>query len=136
MWRIAVVLVAACLCLSSLGCGSSTIQARGRILKKGEPFEPGPGEALRIILAPLDPPAGETYDSFAAEYQGDGTFVVKGKDGKGLPPGKYRVTLQLLKKKKDLFKGKLSGPKSPFTCEITDGSDEIIVDLDRMPRRR
>jgi hypothetical protein len=118
--------------LFAIGCGSGFIKAKGRVLKGGEPFHPGEGEALRIILAPVDPPTGSTYDSYAAEFHpDDGSFQVKGKDGNGLPPGKYRVSLELLKKKEDLFKGSYTGARSPFTCEVTNSSSELVVDLDQ-----
>jgi hypothetical protein len=52
---------------------------------------------------------GETYDSHVAVYdKTDGSFKVTGKDGKGLPPGQYRVALEHVKKKQDLFKGAYS----------------------------
>jgi hypothetical protein len=119
--------------LLALGCGNNGIvKAKGRILKGGVPFHPGEGEALRIILAPLEAPAGSTYDSYAAEFHpDDGTFQVKGKDGNGLPPGRYRISVELLKKKEDLFKGSLTGPSSPLTCEVTSASSELVVDLDQ-----
>jgi hypothetical protein len=117
--------------LSAPGCvGSSMIRAKGCVVKGGEPFRPGEGEALRIILVPLEVPTSGGYDAYAAEFhKEDGTFEVKGKDGQGLPPGKYRVSLQLMKKKKDLFRGRLSGPRSPFTCEVGSGAPEVVVDL-------
>jgi hypothetical protein len=122
--------------LTAAGCGGSSLtRAKGRVVKGGEPFRPGEGESLRIILVPLEAPSGGGYDSYAAEFhKEDGTFEVKGKDGKGLPPGKYRVTLQLLKKKEDLFQGSLSGPNSPFTCEVGGSSSEVVVDLDQVKK--
>ena len=118
--------------LLAVGCGSGYIKAKGRVVKGGEPFRPGEGEALRIILAPLDAPEGSHYDSYAAEFHpDDSTFLVKGKDGSGLPPGKYRVGLELLKKKEDQFKGRFMGRKSPFTCEVTTAGNEVVVDLDQ-----
>jgi hypothetical protein len=48
---------------------------------------------------------------------------------KGLPPGKYRIALEHLKKKQDLFKGAFSGKRTPIVREVT-GSDEIVIDLD------
>ncbi len=119
--------------LLSLGCGaSSTVNARGRIIKGGQPFVTAEGEGLRIIFAPETPPAGTQYDSYAAEFhREDGTFVVKGKDGKGLPPGKYRVSLELMKNKEDRFKGQLQGPKSPLTCEVSGSGSDLVLDLDQ-----
>lgn len=39
--------------------------------------------------------------------------------------------MQLMKDKEDLFNGALMGPRSPFTCEIKNSSDEVVVDLDQ-----
>jgi hypothetical protein len=119
--------------LLALGCGSSSrIQAKGSILKGGQPYRTSEGEGLRIVFAPLDPPAGTQYDSFAAAYDpSDGSFQVLGKDREGLPPGKYRISLQLMSKKEDLWGGQLVGNKSPFTCEVTPATDHIVIDLDQ-----
>ena len=127
--------IAVCLFIGllALGCdGSSRIKAKGSILKDGQPFRTGEGEGLRIVFAPLDPPAGTQYDSFAAVYDpDDGSFEVVGKDGSGLPRGKYRISLQLMSKKEDLWSGKLIGKKSPFTCEVTAATDRVVIDLDQ-----
>ena len=121
------------LCVVMLGCGgSSLVKPKGRVIKGGAPFQTGDGEALRIILAPAEGVEGSAYDSYPALYSpDDATFQVIGKDGKGMPPGKYRVGLELIKKKEDLFKGILRGRRSPFTCEVTSSSGEIVVDLDQ-----
>jgi hypothetical protein len=122
-------------CLFIAGCGDNMVRPKGRVVKGGAPFQPGEGENLRIILAPTEPPQGSSYDSYAAVYdRTDGTFRVVGKDGKGLPPGKYQVGLELIKHKEDLYKGAFAGKNSPFTCEVTSGSSEIVVDLDKVGR--
>jgi hypothetical protein len=117
--------------LCTVGCGGpSMIKAKGRVVKGGAPFKLGEGEGLRIFFVPLEP--GESgYDSYAAEFHKDGTFQVKGKDGRGLPPGKYRVMLQLMKDKEDLFDGRFMGRRSPFLCEVRKASDVVVVDLDQ-----
>ena len=119
--------------LLAAGCGnSSLIKARGRIIKQGQTYVPPEGEGLRIFFAPLDSPNRTHYDSYAAVYDPDaGTFQVMGKDGAGLPRGKYRIDLQLMKQKEDLLGGALLGKRSPFTCEVTGNRDDIVVDLDR-----
>ena len=119
------------ICVVGAGCGSH-IKTKGRVVKGGEPFKPGEGEGVRIFFVPLDPREDNTYDSYAGEFNNEnGTFQIKGKDGNGLPPGKYRITMQLMKDKEDLFSGALMGPRSPFTCEIKSSSDEVVVDLDQ-----
>ena len=119
--------------LLALGCGrSGFIKARGCITKGGQPFLAGAGQGLRIFFVPLATPEGSRYDSYAAEYDPEaGTFQVRGKDGQGLPPGSYRVTLQLMKSKEDLLKGALLGTKSPFTCEVARGGGDVVIDLDK-----
>jgi hypothetical protein len=116
-----------------VGCSNSpNIKAKGRVLKGGQPFTTQPGEGLRIILAPMAAPATGQYDSFAAEFDpSNGSFRVRGKDGTGLPPGKYRVSLQLMKNKEDQFRGRYVGLKSPFVVEVGQGGGDLVIDLDQ-----
>jgi len=117
--------------LFALGCGdSSHIRAKGRIIKGGQPYLAPEGEGFRVFFVPMEAAKGSHYDSYAAEYNPeDGSFRVEGKDGKGLPPGKYRVDLQLMKSKEDLLNGKLLGKKSPFIVEVT-GKEDLVINLD------
>ncbi len=115
------------------GCGDGRIKARGRIVRNGEPFHLGEGEGMRIVFVPVVV-NGETYESYVAAFNPDGSFKVTGKDGKGLPPGKYRVDLEHLRKKKDLFKGAFVGKKSPIIREIRSGWDEIVIDVNNPGR--
>jgi hypothetical protein len=119
------------LALFLIGCGGDgRFKARGRVVKSGTPFTLGEGEGMRMIFVPVE--AGEkTFDTYAAVFNKDGSFEVAGKDGKGLPPGKYRVTLEHLKKKQDLFDGAFAGDNSPIVREVTDGANEIVIDLDK-----
>ncbi len=129
-WRRPLILVV--IGLLSLGCGdSSHINAKGRIIKSGQPYLAPEGTGFRVFFVPLDAPEGKHFDSFAAEYNPEnGSFLVQGKDGKGLPRGKYRVDLQLMKSKEDLLGGKLLGKKSPYVVEVAGSSDELVIDLD------
>jgi hypothetical protein len=112
-----------------VGCGGSMINARGRVTKGGQPFAPTGGANLRIFFVPMNF-ADSRFETYPAVFDAkDGTFEVKGKDGNGLPPGKYRVNLELMTKKADVWKGKLMGDKSPFTCEVSKGN-EIVINLD------
>jgi hypothetical protein len=112
------------------GCGrDGRIRAQGQLIKNGAPFKLGEAEGMRIVFVPVD--AGEsTFDTYVAVFAADGSFTVTGKDGKGLPPGKYRVTVEHLKKKEDLFQGAFSGKNTPIVREVTNSSNKIIIDLD------
>jgi hypothetical protein len=129
------ILVCAVIAASALGCGNSgLIKAKGRVVKGGQPFLAPEGEGVRRVFEPASIPQGATqYDSFAAEYHpDDGTFEVQGKNGLGLPPGAYRVSLQILQHKEDVLNGGATGKKSPFTCEVTNAGGEVVIDLDRI----
>jgi hypothetical protein len=120
--------------LLALGCGNNGfMNAKGHILKGGKPFLVSEGQGLRIFFAPTDR-SGTRYDSYAASYDPeDGSFVVIGKDGRGLPPGNYLVGFQLMEKKEDLLGGKLLGPKSGITVDVTSSSQDLVIDLDNTP---
>jgi hypothetical protein len=121
-----VLLIAVFIC----GCSSDgRIQARGKLVKNGAPFKLGEAEGMRIVFVPYEA-SGSTFDTYVAVFDGNGSFKVTGKDGKGLPPGKYRVTVEHLKKKEDQFKGAFSGKKTPIVREVTNSSTEIVIDLD------
>jgi hypothetical protein len=116
--------------LFALGCGGR-LKPKGRMVRGGEPLRTGPGEGMRVVFEPVEV-TGSTYDSYPAQFNGDdGTFIVTGKDGNGLPPGKYRVSIQLMRKKEDVFRGVLLGKKSPFTFDVESGSEELVIDLDK-----
>jgi hypothetical protein len=119
-------------CLIALflcGCGDGLMKPRGRLVKNGESFQLGEAEGMRIVFSPIDT-TGTTYEQYPAVFNKDGTFQVVGKDGKGMPAGKYRISLEHLKKKKDLLKGAFAGGKSPIVREVTSSSQEIVIDLD------
>jgi hypothetical protein len=119
------------ICLLSVGCSSGYIKAKGRVLKGGVPYTTSEGEGMRIFFVPVGEIVGTRYDSFAAVYNPkNGSFVVNGKDGRGLPPGKYRIGLQLMKGKDDLLKGRLLTKNTPLTCEVASSWGEIVIELD------
>ena len=55
-----------------------------------------------------------------------------GKQDKGLPPGNYRVSIELMQKREDLLGGKLLGVKSPLTLVVDQGgNNDLVIDLDK-----
>ena len=118
--------------LLASGCGENgLIRARGRVVKGDEAFIPEEGQSLRIQFVPITddgkPPLSKYYAEFDEET---GTFVAVGPQREGVPPGKYIVTVELIKKKMDLWEGCFDGDNSPFTVEVDDESEEIVLDLD------
>jgi hypothetical protein len=113
------------------GCSrSGKLNTKGVILKDGEPLKVGAEDVVRVILVPMPEDGSHPNQLFAAEFNRDNsTFVVKGPDGRGMPPGKYRVAVEVLQARKDVFKGAFSSENSPLFCTIQSSSDEITVDV-------
>jgi len=131
----AVVLV---LGLAATGCrdNDGLLRTQGRLLKGGEPFIPAEGEYVAITFVPIIP-AGEKPKTnnhyWAAVDQETGSFVPAGAQKKGMPPGQYRVAVELMKKKKDQWDGKFNAANSPFVFEVDEDTCEIVIDLDDAP---
>jgi hypothetical protein len=118
------------------GCGNNLLTTRGRVVKGGTPFKPGPGEFVRVTFVPVLPAGKRAEDYYVAEYNAaDGTFQVAGKDRKGMPPGKYRVAVELDKHRSDLFRGKFDAERSPFVYDVDASTPEIVIDLDQPPAK-
>jgi hypothetical protein len=126
------------------GCNSGQPRAtegnvipKGRILKNGLPLKPTggtggllpPGDAgLQVIFIKIG-----TIDAgteIAATIKDEsGTFELIGNEGKGIPPGKYRVAVYLGPAgSADELKGKYSRENSKIEVEVKKGED-LIIDL-------
>ena len=126
--------IAAGFCILAAGCNDGMLRTKGRLLKGGQPFIPQAGEFIEITFVPILPDGKPPADFYFAEVdQATGVFRPFGKNGKGMPPGKYRVAVELMKKKKDLLGGKFNAEKSPFVFDVEANSSEIVIDLDRVP---
>lgn len=118
--------------LTLSGCGGSPelLRATGKILKDGETFIPEDDENLQVCFIPISDDGTPPRNWYAAEVdQTQGTFYAAGGEKKGMPPGKYRVMVELKKDRKDLFKGKFDALNSPFVFEIDETSEPMVIDL-------
>src|SRR4051812_38725519 len=94
--RPAAVLAAALLALLPTGCGGTPgVVVKGKLVYNGEPvpgtrWKLGPGDpGITINFYPLEPGPEEQAVFDAAT----GTFEVRGAEGKGIRPGKYKITV-------------------------------------------
>jgi len=124
------------LCVAQ-GCGDGgekLLPLQGRLLKGGEKFEGGPDELIQITFVPILPDGKPPRDHYYANVNdATGTFVAAGKTGKGMPAGKYRVALELMRKRKDRYKGKYDQVNSPYIFDIDQNTKEIVIDVDKPP---
>jgi hypothetical protein len=127
---------AAVLFALAAGCGGDgLLRTSGRVVKAGQRFVPEEGQYLQITFVPIAPDGTPPADFYYAEVdQTTGTFRPAGKTGRGMPPGKYRVAVELMKKKKDQLDGRFDAEKSPFVFDVDGRTAEIVLDLDNPPR--
>jgi hypothetical protein len=108
---------------------------RGRILENGLPIKvdtshlpPGdPGLQVNFTrIGGVD--AGEETNAIITDAA-QGSFELIGADGKGIPPGKYRVEVIMAPfGSPDALKGKYSREKSKIEVEVKEGED-LVIDL-------
>jgi hypothetical protein len=120
------------LAVTAAGCGTGMLKTKGRLVKGGTPLATEEDDVVRVIFMPVVEKGEVVKDYFMAQFNpADGTFQVVGKDGKGLPPGKYRISVQHLRKKKDLLNGAFGGDTSPFVYDVNASTPELVLDLSR-----
>jgi hypothetical protein len=111
------------------GCskGPPVHVVKGTLLQGGKPVLPGK-DGITMVFLPVEA-TGQTYP---AEFNNeDGTFTVNGPDRKGIPPGKYKVTIDRMSSNPtpaiERMNAKFSGA-SPIEVEVK-GPEPIEIDL-------
>ncbi len=132
---------AALVCVCALGCADKSAPAEGRVKPRGRLLDNGlPVKVNTANMPPGDPgmkvtfvrigsvDAGEAIDARIFEAT-EGSFELIGADGKGIPPGKYRVAVTLgAEGGADQLKGKFSREKSKIEVEVKEGED-LVIDI-------
>jgi hypothetical protein len=134
------------LVVAAPGCGGpSYTLPKGKLTSGGKTVMPDRRGGLTMVFIP-DPPTGQTYP--AAFNSDDDTFTVYGPNQKGIPQGKYRVTLNMmvptttadgkdlpeaqkrtLIQNADQFNAKYSEKSTPIVVDVT--KSELDIDLDK-----
>jgi hypothetical protein len=114
------------------GCGDGRMRTKGQVLKGGIPYTAEATDIVRVTFVPIPENGAKVMDWHIAIFnKTDGTFVASGKDGKGVPPGKYRIALEHLRQKKDLLSGFFGPENSPFIREVKSSSDTLTLDISK-----
>lgn len=115
------------------GCSRSDgkLNVSGKVLKSGSPLTVPEEEYVRVTFFPITADGGPPKNTYAADYnRTSGTFRAVGGDGKGVPPGKYRVAVEHVKKGGDALKGAYDGDRSPIVVDIDRKTKPLVIDLD------
>lgn len=133
------------LLVAASGCntGPSKVVLKGKLTNGGKSILPERRGGLTVVFAP-EPGTGTTYP--AGYSAADDMYDVIGPDRKGIPTGKYKVTLsmmpptttadgkdlpaatlQSLQHQADQFNSKYSGTNSPIIVDVN--KSELDIDL-------
>ncbi len=122
--------------LGSAGCNSRPVfaPASGIVLTSdGKPLTAG---VVSVEFVPLEDPRGfgRTYGTLPfALLDKDGKFTMDLGDAAGVPPGKYRVRLQLLENDTDLALPKRYSDRADSPWEVTvprNGKTDILLRIE------
>lgn len=121
-----------------LGCGGpqdDSVPVRGKLTNGGQPLavkgrELGLGY-VELHFYRMSDDGTIDKDPADAAVEESGEFTVRGRDGRGLPPGKYKITVRQLDPAPDNDKlgGRFNLQNTPLVREVTD--EEIVIDLAR-----
>jgi len=116
------------LCLAASGCGGGGSKVTGKVVNNGQPFSLSDKGLIQLLFIPEGHDQGQQFP--ASTNKPDGSFEVAGPEGKGLPPGKYRISVQVFDPypTTDKLDGKFLKEKSPIVKDIS-GSQSITIDV-------
>jgi hypothetical protein len=145
--------IATSLCLSGCGDGRS-VWVTGKLVKGGAKYNPPEGHLVTVTFVGIELPnesgkVVQAEEAFQAVLDPDsGSFSVPGPEGRGIPPGKYRVAVTQKQKREafdaakakaqikkgvdretDTLRNQFGLESSQIIREIKSGG-EIVIDLD------
>lgn len=130
-------LVAGC---GGTGSSAKLVRVKGQLLEKGAPLKvapPGtnmpPGDpGVRLTFNLLNDAGTAIVDAHEAEVNlADGAFGVPGPTGKGIPVGKYRISIHIgMSGSPDRLKERFTPEKSPIVREIKEDTD-LTIDVSK-----
>jgi hypothetical protein len=124
--------VCVALVLTTAGCsGTDKVVVKGQIVLDGANLALAENEAVLMSLIPVDNKGASPYSGSVSR---DGSFVVAGpSDGSGVPPGKYKVSLQTLltdrERSTDRFGGRYTADKTALDVEVVAGMAPLTLPL-------
>jgi len=120
------------LCLLFTACASEEklVKVNGKLKEGEQPFKMDPNGSISVSFVPIVA-EGTHFSTYPATVERtDMSFVVPGRKGKGIPPGKYRVAIQLrtpeASEKINEQNQRLSKQHSPIMVEVNDETPLII----------
>jgi hypothetical protein len=117
--------------LLAAGC-SRRARVRGKITKGGQPVKVVKGKGMIAVTFHLIEEEGKPpKNSFPATADPEtGTYEVTGSQGKGIPRGKYRITVQVFEEYGEAAAAAVGAATGAIVRELRGGRQELNIDLD------
>jgi hypothetical protein len=114
-WSAAILAVAGC------GADNQGVTVKGQVLQNGQPIPFLPSEDLIVGFSQEVPAGQKPVGASGAVKPEDGTFTVNGPGGRGIPPGRYRISLSSQingGNDRNRFERLFSPQKQPLIAEV------------------
>jgi hypothetical protein len=115
----------ALVCIAGCGpAGPQLVKVTGMLTVNGSPYDANVHERAIVILYPSENP-GTTYPAIVDD---NGAFKVPGIEGNGVPPGKYKISVEPesdTRKTPLAVKAGLKGPQSTLEKDIAAGAGDL-----------
>lgn len=143
-----------CTALAGCGGGVKRVVVTGKIVDGGKPLDLSSKDyqegaaSVEVRFNPADDALRDLVTklpiSLSTKAKQDGTFVIDGGDRKGIPVGKYKVSLvnrnmmvdrrsrSGMASQGDVWAGKFAADKTPFEFDIQ-GAQEVVLDIAQAP---
>jgi hypothetical protein len=139
MYRNGLVIVLVALLAAASGCGHAAPPVKGVVTLDGKPVA---GATVSLYAEGSEQPAA------LGASGSDGAFTAVAPDGKGPPPGTYKVTVKMAPgggSPEYMLKGGKAAPelklpavygdvnKTPLTCKVTPEGDQLTIAMKSNP---
>lgn len=120
-----------------IGCGDGKpprVKFGGKVTDGGKPLSIPNGGMAQISFIPLfdDPTKPGKRDPASSLIIEDGSYKIIGTDSTGIYPGKYRVTIKVMRTiDSDLLKGKFDETNSKIEREVTLSTSSFDFDISK-----
>jgi hypothetical protein len=123
-------LMLACGCAS----GPKVVPIKGKLTNGGKSVLADRKNGITIVFTPIAEPGQGATTTYPAALDTDtDTFVVQGPDGKGMPLGKYKVSLTIITTNTtpeiNKINDQFSASRTPIEIDVT--GPEVNIDLEK-----
>jgi hypothetical protein len=124
--------LALCLLLPACSTGPKPIKVKGTVVYNGKPYMVDTKGSINLTFVPIVD-ADTPHDKYPTRMnKEDATFVVLGRNSTGIPPGKYRIAVNLMvpnmTDEMTEMNAKFTEKDSPIVLDIA-GDAPVLVDL-------